>query len=189
MGRPRKSLSELKMSGTYQVNKKKYSHLLEAPIPAPVRPLGRVPAYLTKDEKACWKEIAGSGADVVLGFGDRLSLEVVSKLLAKSRREELKPGQLTSLSNQLAKLQSKGQAASAVESVPNPDEELSEFDKFFADDAEDSRRKVLIDAESQRRRDAGPIKGQTAKDFEYYCRWYEVRLDLEKKHKWKPLYV
>jgi hypothetical protein len=179
LARPRKSLQELKLSGTYAQNKKRYEARPDALTPAPVRPLGRAPSYLTKEERACWKEIAGSGADAVLSFGDRLALEVVSKLLAKSRREELKPSQLSSLSKQLEKLKSKGQQASAVvvDSTPKVDP-LDVFEQFCAECEKEDTLDARVRQEMQRRREIGPQGNQTHQEWDRWCWWATVRDEL-----------
>ena len=179
MARPRKSLQALKLSGTYAQNKKRYEARPDAPTPGPLKPLGRAPSYLTKEERACWKEIAGSGADAVLSFGDRLALEVVSKLLAKSRREELKPSQLSSLSKQLEKLKSKGQQASAVvvDSTSKVDP-LDAWEQFFAEGEEAAAQDKLIRQEMQRRREIGPQGSQSHQEWDRWCWWATVRDEL-----------
>jgi hypothetical protein len=174
LGRPRKSLQELKLSGTYQQNKKRYEAVASAP---PAKPLGRVPSYLTKEEKACWKEIS---SDLALAFGDRLALEVAAKLLAKSRVEVLKPSTLNNLSKQLDRLKAKGQQATVVEVDSAPESGPCDWEEFFAlcdrEDAEEAR----IRAEMDRRRDIGPQGNQTQQEWERWCWWDTVRSEFEK---------
>ena len=63
------------------------------------------------------------------------------------------------------------------------------WEQFARDFDEDRRREQLIRAEMNRRKEAGPLPGQTEKQFEYSCRYHEVQIDLTKEHGWYRLYV
>jgi hypothetical protein len=181
MARLRKSLSELKMSGTFQVNKKRYEDRMgSTKLTLPVKPLPkRVPGHLSKDAKAAWREIVNSMPEGTLTADDSLTLEVTAKLVAKSRTEDLKPAQLNQIANLLIKLRNKGQPA--VEAVHNePEEEKSDFDLFFDQCAKEDAEDRLIRAEMQRRTRLGPQSGQSPKEYERWSWWSLVRDEFEK---------
>ena len=209
----RKTLKELAESGTLQRHLGAYKGRIEAQkakdamLIAPAattapaqgnKPLPkRIPGHLSKEAKTAWREIVASAPEGSLVAGDALQLEVSAKLLAKSRTEDLKPAALNQLAAQLAKWSSRGQDVfSAVTnppvpapSTPEPEVELSVWEKFARDDDEDRRREQLIRAEMNRRKEAGPLPGQTEKQFEYSCRYHEVQIELTNEHGWQPLYV
>ena len=101
MPAPRKSINELALSGTLSNNRGRYAARIEAETSkatkAATGPLGRVPSHLSKEEKACWRQIVQSVRAGVLGQSDRLMVEVASQLMAKQRRGKAKVAELNRL--------------------------------------------------------------------------------------------
>jgi hypothetical protein len=208
----RKTLKELAESGTLQrhlgtykgrIEAQKAKDALIASVPDTALAKGtralpkRAPGHFSKEAKAAWREIVASAPEGSLVASDALQLEITAKLLVKSRTQDLKPTTMNQLAIQLAKWSTKGQdvpsavtnPTPAMPSSPVPETELSDWEKFSRDDDEDQRREALIRDEIVRRKETGPLPGQTEKEFEYSCRWYEVGIDLTKQHGWNPLYL
>jgi len=84
--RPRKPTELLELTGAFAKN------------PSRTRPvgaksehgLGEPPAHLLAEEAACWHEVVGNSAANVLTSADRVLVEMVARLLARSRVEWLK---------------------------------------------------------------------------------------------------
>jgi phage terminase small subunit len=103
MPTPRKSIEQLKLTGTYQMNKARYEHRLN-PVPTIQLPVGRPPAHLPALERAVWAEVVRSVPEGLLGRPDRLVLEVATRLIIKMRTGAAKPSEVGALLNVLAKL-------------------------------------------------------------------------------------
>jgi hypothetical protein len=191
MARPRKTLQELKLTGTYQQNKSRYAD--RVPVPAPkVAAHGTddlsPPSHLKAAAKKAWLEVVAMFPLGTLGQTDRLMVEIASQLLVKQRAGTIKVAELKQLTTILTGFQSPSRAVTPAPSN-EPEPELTPEEKFFRDDDEDKRRDIVIREEINRRKEVGPLPGQTEKDFEYYCRWNEVETDLTKQHGWYRLYV
>jgi hypothetical protein len=72
--------------------------------PVPKAGIGPAPAHLSEQEQACWDEIVNIAPNGVLYDSDRLALEITAKLLAKFRRDEHMPPELTALRASLSAL-------------------------------------------------------------------------------------
>jgi phage terminase small subunit len=99
----RKSLAELKLSGTYERNRKKYDTRLNL-VPVITAPIGTAPRHLQATERAVWAEVIRSAPIGLLGRPDRIILEVASRLIPRMRAGDLKPSELGVLLNILNKL-------------------------------------------------------------------------------------
>jgi hypothetical protein len=103
MPKPRKSIQELMLSGTYQVNKRRYEHRLN-PVATVQLPVGTAPRHLQATERAVWAEVVRSAPEGLLGRPDRIVLEVAARLIVKMRTGEYKPSDVGALLNVLTKL-------------------------------------------------------------------------------------
>jgi hypothetical protein len=120
---------------------------------------------------------------------DRLLVEIPSQLLVKQGAGTTKLVEIKQLTSILSGFQSPSRSPVPAPNTSEPQPELTAREKFARDDDEDQRRAAIIREEMNRRKDAGPLPGQTAKEFEYYRRWHEIGIDLTKQHGWQPLYV
>lgn len=112
MGRPRKSIEELKISGTFAHNRKRYEGAPVPSAPSADEPLGRPPRYFTKEQKAAWKEITDTCPGLTVA--DRLLVEVASQMLAKQRAGQAKASESNRLMVTLEKLRSRSASAAAI---------------------------------------------------------------------------
>jgi hypothetical protein len=106
MPTPRKSIEELKLSGTYQMNKSRYKHLLDVPKPikvAPKSPLGKAPAHLGGPERTIWAEVVKAAPKGRLTRSHRVAVEVLVGLITKLRGGTIKPGEVNTLLATLTK--------------------------------------------------------------------------------------
>jgi phage terminase small subunit len=103
MPTPRKSLSELKLSGTYQMNKARYKRLTD-PVGVISLPVGRPPGHLLDAERTIWAEVVKNAPEGLLGRPDRIIIEVCCKLIAQMRTADLKISELNALISTLSKL-------------------------------------------------------------------------------------
>ena len=103
MRTPKKSLAELKLSGTFQQNKKRYEHLTD-PVVTIQLPVGRPPAHLQAAEKAAWAELVRVAHPGLLTRSDRLILEIAAKLIVRMRTSDAKTSEFNALLSVLAKL-------------------------------------------------------------------------------------
>jgi phage terminase small subunit len=91
--RPRKPTAVLELSGAIQRNPARYLNRQNEP--QPTEDIGLPPSYLSTQEKKIWKEITN---DVSwLKVTDRLSLEMVCRLVAKLRDGSIKSMELSTL--------------------------------------------------------------------------------------------
>jgi hypothetical protein len=96
----RKPTELLALSGAFEKNPAR-----RRPVgPKSDKPIGEPPAHLGDDEAAAWCELAGNMPAGVLTSGDRVALEVVARLVARSRRQGLTNGELGALRRFLAEL-------------------------------------------------------------------------------------
>src|SRR5258707_343216 len=103
MPKPRKSIQELMLSGTYQMNKRRYEHRLN-PVSTVQLPIGTAPRHLQAIERVVWAEIVRSAPEGLLGRPDRIVLEVATRLIVKLRSGEYRPSDVGALLNVLGKL-------------------------------------------------------------------------------------
>jgi len=103
MRTPKKSLAELKLSGTFQQNKKRYEHLTD-PVVTIQLPVGRPPAHLQAAEKAAWAELVRVAHSGLLTRSDRVILEIAAKLIVRMRTSDAKTSEFNALLSVLAKL-------------------------------------------------------------------------------------
>jgi phage terminase small subunit len=103
MPTPRKSIEQLKLSGSYQQNKKRYDNRLTT-VPTIQLPVGRPPTHLEAAEKAVWAELVRVAHPGLLARSDRLILEVATKLVVRMRTTDTKTSEVNALMNVLAKL-------------------------------------------------------------------------------------
>ncbi len=118
MGRKRKSLDELSLSGTLKQNPKRYKERLTAQS-APSDPLGDPPVRLPQGAKTAWAEI--SSTRPWLTAADRLDVELAATLTAKMRnpKTEATRADLALLQRTLAAIDKKEKKRpSAPESLP-----------------------------------------------------------------------
>ena len=100
MPRPPKPVEMLDLSGTFRPDR--HARLRGAPKSA--RGIGDPPACLAPDEAGCWAEFVGNAPEGVLTSGDRIALEALARLHAKSRREGLTDAELGHLRGFLSEL-------------------------------------------------------------------------------------
>jgi hypothetical protein len=93
MPTPKKTLAELKLSGTFQQNKRRYEHLTN-PVVTIQLPVGRPPAHLEAGEKAAWAELVRVAHSGLLTRSDRLILEIAAKLIVRMRMGDAKTSEL-----------------------------------------------------------------------------------------------
>jgi len=103
MPTPKKTLAELKLTGTYQTNKKRYEHLLN-PVATIQLPIGPPPSHMLATEKAIWRELVRTAHPGLLARSDRLTLEIAAKLIVRMRTSDAKTSELNALMTVLAKL-------------------------------------------------------------------------------------
>lgn len=104
MPTPRKSLSQLAVSGTLGKNLGRYQSRIAAQ-PNFIRPVGKAPPHLTPGERAVWAELVRAAPPGLLQRSDRLVLEVLSKLVVRMRTSsDPKSSELNSLVNVLTKM-------------------------------------------------------------------------------------
>jgi hypothetical protein len=81
--RPRKPLEMLELTGHYRSDR----HSQRRHAPKSDRPIGDPPACLAPDGAACWREFVGNAPAGVLTSGDRVALEVLSRLAWSGQRK------------------------------------------------------------------------------------------------------
>jgi hypothetical protein len=103
MPTPRKSLAALKLSGTLARNKAYYAGRIAAS-EGDFEPIGKSPRHFTAAERATWNELIKAAAPKLLHRNDRLTLEIVVKLLIRVRTTDAKASEINTLTANLAKL-------------------------------------------------------------------------------------
>lgn len=101
MPQRRKSASELALSGAGRRKPARYAGRGEAP---QIEPLGSVPRHLSTAQKAIWRQVVKLAPSGVLGAPDEFALEIAVRLIERSRREVMKPSELSILLSLLGKL-------------------------------------------------------------------------------------
>ncbi len=78
----RKPTELLALSGAFEKNPQR-----RRPVePKSPHPIGEPPACLAPDEAACWRDFVSEAPAGVLTSADRLALEALARLVARSRR-------------------------------------------------------------------------------------------------------
>jgi hypothetical protein len=85
MSAPRKSLAALEASGTLQKNRGRYQLRVEAASPSAVKSIGRAPAHFDRDQKSIWREVCRIAPEGTLTVADRISLEMLVRIVHKVR--------------------------------------------------------------------------------------------------------
>lgn len=96
MPTPRKSIAELAQSGTLGRNLGRYQRRITSQTTA-VAPIGRSPKHLAPSERAVWQEVVRSAPPGRLTVSDRLSLEIVCRLIVRIRTSAFKNSELSAL--------------------------------------------------------------------------------------------
>ena len=81
MGNPRKPMAIREIQGTDQQNKHRQNH----DAPEPSRGIGEPPEYLSESQRAIWDEVVSNMYKGVLGEADRVSFEVMVRLIDEMR--------------------------------------------------------------------------------------------------------
>lgn len=93
MARPRKPTEVLELKGAFRKDPQR-----RRPVgPKSKRPLGSCPEYFGEDEAIVWAEVETMAAAGVLTSADRFIVEVLSRLVAKFRRDWLTGAEMTQL--------------------------------------------------------------------------------------------
>jgi hypothetical protein len=124
----RKPTEVLELSGAFQHNPAR-----RRPVgPKSSEPVGPPPVHLAADEAECWYEFTRDAPAGVLTGGDRFALEVLCRLVAKSRRQWLSGAEWANLRAFLGELGASPAARSRVApAAPEPPAE-SALDRFAA---------------------------------------------------------
>jgi len=103
MARPRKSIAELQLTGTYQAHPGRYK-AVSATKPIIKLPIGVAPKHLQATERAIWVEVVKNAPEGLLGRPDRLVLEIATRMIAKIRTGEFKASDVGHTMRILSKL-------------------------------------------------------------------------------------
>jgi hypothetical protein len=82
-GATRKTTAELMLTGALDAKPGRYAGRLNEL--APTEPLGKPPKHLTKEQRGIWKELESQVAPGVLFASDRITLELICRLIEKLR--------------------------------------------------------------------------------------------------------
>jgi hypothetical protein len=96
MPTPRQSLTELAHTGTLGKNRDRYQSRIASRTTV-ITPLGKAPVHLSATERSIWAEVVRCAPPGLLTKSDRLSLEIVVRLVACVRSPEAKSGDSTVL--------------------------------------------------------------------------------------------
>ena len=92
MPTPRKTIEELRLTGTYQRNKGRYASRLS--VGAVLSPIGRPPGHLSTNDKVTWAELVKQAPVGLLTKHDRIVLELVTKMIVRMRTGVMKTSEL-----------------------------------------------------------------------------------------------
>ncbi|MBS1798935.1 MAG: hypothetical protein JSS95_03835 [Acidobacteria bacterium] len=117
MPRPRKTVEQLKLSGTYQANKGRYAARLNAKeasndLHSVHATRFRAPRHFSKEERAAHKEIMTTCPGLI--EADRLLIEIAAVILARQRAGVAKTSELNKLASLLEKFRARVATASAT---------------------------------------------------------------------------
>lgn len=96
------SLEKLRLSGSVKRDPKRYAGRIDAPVPTAV--LGFPPKHLSPALKELWFEVRSQALPGTLGNSDRMMVEVLVRLIFKSRAETITVGENSQLIACLANL-------------------------------------------------------------------------------------
>jgi hypothetical protein len=96
MPTPRKSLTELAQTGTLSKHLGRYEARIASRTTV-IAPIGKPPTHLPAIERSIWGEIVRTAPPGLLTKSDRLSLEILGKLVARMRTSEFKVSELNAL--------------------------------------------------------------------------------------------
>jgi hypothetical protein len=127
MPKPRKSLTELAASGTLQKNLGRYQTRIASKITI-AAPIGTAPRHLQAIEKSIWAEVTRSAPSGLLTKSDRLALEVLCRLVARTRTAEFKTSESNALLAVLGKfgLTPSDRLKMSLEPLPEPTVQTAE---------------------------------------------------------------
>lgn len=125
MARPRQPTEVLKLRGAFAKNPQR-----KRPPEAKAGPLVGVPAYLEPDEAAIWHELVSNAPQGVLTSADGPTLEMVSRLMAKFRRDWLTGAEFAILKGCLTELGWTPASRSKVIAPDAGEKPPGEFDEF-----------------------------------------------------------
>src|SRR5437899_6606757 len=113
MPRPRKTVEQLKLSGTYQLNKGRYADRLDAEstsgVPHTVQAVRfRAPKHFTPEQRDAHKEIMTTCPGLTVA--DRLLIEVAAVILARQREGVAKTSELNKLASLLERFRARAVA-------------------------------------------------------------------------------
>ncbi len=125
MPRPRKPTEVLEVQGAFKVHPERKREVG----PKSTKPLGMPPDYLTLAEVDVWHEVVGNAPGGVLTSTDRPIIEMLVRIMAKSRVEWPKTSEWAVMLQCLVRLGWTPSDRSKVQAVEEkkPDDEFSEF--------------------------------------------------------------
>lgn len=130
MPRPRKSLAALKASGALAHDRKRYADRAEV---AGAGEIGKPPAGMTKEQRACWLETVAEVPPGILTGSDRTLIEMIAYLKAEMRKAPSKfpPQRLNQLRQCLGALgctpADRSKVSGAGGSAPKPKSRLQQL--------------------------------------------------------------
>jgi phage terminase small subunit len=126
MARPRLPTEVLTLRGAFTKDPQR-----KRPPEAKAAPLQGAPAYLASDEAALWRELVANAPRGVLTTADGPTLEMVSRLMAKFRRDWLTGAEFSILKSCLTELGWTPASRSKVLAPEGSDKPAGEFDEFI----------------------------------------------------------
>ena len=126
VARPRQPTELLELKGAYQKDPQRK----RPPAPRSLHGLGNPPSHFKDDEIEVWREIVGNAPDRVLTAGDRLTVEMVARLVAKFRADWLTGAEFGTLKSCLTELGWTPASRSKITTLPEDDAPAGEFSAF-----------------------------------------------------------
>ena len=102
MPTPRKTITELAVSGTLGKNLGRYQARIASRTTV-IAPIGKPPAHLPPVERGIWAEVVRSAPPGLLTKSDRISFEILCRLVARMRTAPFKVSELNALMAVLGK--------------------------------------------------------------------------------------
>jgi hypothetical protein len=96
MPTPRKTIAQLALTGTLSRHSGRYQSRIASKTTV-ISPIGKAPTFLSPHEKTIWAEIVRTAPPGVLTKSERIGLEVIVKLVARMRTDQIKPSELNTL--------------------------------------------------------------------------------------------
>lgn len=134
----RKPLETLIASGATAHDPQRYRE--RQPEPRSDEQLGSPPSSLTVDEKKIWREIAKHAIPGTLTGSDRLSMELLSRLVFKMRANTAKSGDYASMVTVLARLGMTPVDRLKVQATKSPDKQPKQDEWSFVQPKSDQVR-------------------------------------------------